>query len=505
MSALSAQAAARSNGLKISTSMQRLSSGIRINSARDDAAGLAISTRMNAKIHGIAVAMRNANDSISLTQTAEGGLSSISDNLQRIRELAVQSANATNSTSDRAALNAEALQLSAEIDRVASNTSFNGIKLLDGTFQNKMLQIGAGSSTSDSILMSIDSARIGALGVVSTKATSSVSTEQGASTVADGDLPVNGAQAHPASTPSPTKSSTGATPILNPTNGHYYEIVYSSLSWNDALAAADAASFGDQRGYLATVTSAAENAFIGSLIGPDGPGYNRSGQNLPQSMMSYCWVGGSDRQGEGVWEWIGGPEAGQTFSLNGGAVPQQYSNWFPGSNSVAEGTPGQAVRDEDGLALDRTWDYEWYDLPVEDTNFPYGEFVKEYVIEYGGVSMPPIPTPTPTPTGTASISSLVDLTTVGGAQNALVSLDAAISRISSSRASLGAYQNRLVAAAQDLDSYSMNLSAARSRIMDTDYAAETTNLAKAQIIQQASMAMLAQANQSQQGILALLK
>ena len=129
ISALAAQSSLRKTGLAQATAMERLSTGIRINNAKDDAAGLAISTRMTANIRGIPAAIRNPNDGISLTQTAEGSLSVIGDNLQRIRELAVQSANASNTTSDRAALNAEATQLVAEIDRVANNTTFNGIKL----------------------------------------------------------------------------------------------------------------------------------------------------------------------------------------------------------------------------------------------------------------------------------------------------------------------------------------------------------------------------------------
>jgi len=131
ISSMQAQNSVRTQGLNLSTAMERLSSGIRINSAKDDAAGLAISTRMTASIRGISAAIRNANDGISLTQTAEGSLGQIGDNLQRIRELAVQSANTGNNSSDRAAMNNEATQLIAEIDRIASNTTYNGIALLE--------------------------------------------------------------------------------------------------------------------------------------------------------------------------------------------------------------------------------------------------------------------------------------------------------------------------------------------------------------------------------------
>ena len=149
ISSMQAQASVRTSGLNLASAMERLSSGVRINSAKDDAAGLAISTRMTASIRGISAAIRNANDGISLTQTAEGSLNQISDNLQRIRELAVQSANTGNNTSDPAAMNNEATQLIAEIDRVASNTTYNGISLLDGAMFGKPLissEIGTGTT-----------------------------------------------------------------------------------------------------------------------------------------------------------------------------------------------------------------------------------------------------------------------------------------------------------------------------------------------------------------------
>ena len=147
----------------LSTAIARLSSGLRINSAKDDAAGLAISDRFTAQIRGVNQAARNANDGISLAQTAEGALASVTDNLQRIRELAVQSANATNSASDRASLQLEVSQLSAEIDRVATQTSFNGTNLLDGSFTAKTFQVGANVGQTITV-SSIASARTSALG-----------------------------------------------------------------------------------------------------------------------------------------------------------------------------------------------------------------------------------------------------------------------------------------------------------------------------------------------------
>jgi len=197
LSAVAAQNSLRTSALNQTTAMERLSSGIRINSAKDDAAGLAISTRMTANIRGLGAAIRNANDGISLTQTAEGGLSSIGDNLQRIRELAVQSANTGNNESDRAALNTEARQLVSEIDRIANNAQFNGIKLLDGSFQNQSLQVGAGNDANDRIAISIGSAKVSALGIGSNSSfskTLDVGTAVNTNKLMDGQLSINGAK-----------------------------------------------------------------------------------------------------------------------------------------------------------------------------------------------------------------------------------------------------------------------------------------------------------------------
>src|SRR5689334_22147284 len=167
IASLTAQRNLNTSQSSLNTSLQRLSSGLRINSAKDDAAGLAIATRFTSQINGLDQASRNANDGISLAQTAEGALGTITDNLQRIRELAVQSRNATNSATDRAALNTEAQQLKAEIDRVASTTSFNGVKLLDGSFTNQAFQVGAnvGETITVSSLVNAQSANLGSSSV----------------------------------------------------------------------------------------------------------------------------------------------------------------------------------------------------------------------------------------------------------------------------------------------------------------------------------------------------
>ncbi len=146
ISSLTAQRNLDKSQSSLATSLQRLSSGLRINSAKDDAAGLAIAERFTSQIRGMNQAVRNANDGISISQTAEGALSSASDILQRVRELAVQSANASNSSSDRQALQSEVNQLTSELDRLAQVTEFNGRKILDGTFGNASFQVGANAN-----------------------------------------------------------------------------------------------------------------------------------------------------------------------------------------------------------------------------------------------------------------------------------------------------------------------------------------------------------------------
>jgi len=190
ISSLNSQRALNSSQNALSTALQRLSSGLRLNSAKDDAAGLAISERFTAQIRGLNQAARNANDGISLAQTAEGALAEVSNNLQRIRELAVQSRNATNSATDRAALQVEALALKNEIDRVSTQTAFNGVNLLDGSFANGVFQVGANSGQTISIT-SIANTQSTALGTYS-RATVTGAAATAFTAVTAGDLTING-------------------------------------------------------------------------------------------------------------------------------------------------------------------------------------------------------------------------------------------------------------------------------------------------------------------------
>ena len=486
VSAIAAQNSLRTTGLNQSTAMERLSSGIRINSAKDDAAGLAISTRMTANIRGLAAAIRNANDGISLTQTAEGSLASISDNLQRIRELAVQSANSTNNATDRAALHAEAAQLVSEIDRIASNSTFNGIKLLDGSYQDQALQVGAGNEANDRISVSIASAKSSSLGVGggSSYNTSITSAAVGATAMLSGGLSINGFVVGASNTDG--VSSTGS----------------------DASGIAVAAAINAVSGQSAVVATVQKTERTGTTVADGAQAALASGAVLINGVNIGAIEAAASPVARGAQMTAAiNAKSGQTgvvatFSTTTGAVNLSA---LDGRNIAITATTGTT---QTGTGLTFT---EGADVTTITRST-----VKLASSNAAGITIAGITAASLTASGlTAGYSastatagagvSTIDLSTAAGSQTALSTLDKAINSITDSRASMGAYQNRLTASVANLENSSMNLQASRSRILDTDYAKETTNLAKAQIIQQAATAMLAQANQSAQSVLALLK
>jgi len=516
----------------LATSVQRLSTGLRVNSAKDDAAGLAIANRMDSSVRGQSVAIRNTNDAISFSQTAEGALSKINDNLQRMRELAVQSSNGTNGTSDRELLNTEFNQLQSEVSRIMSNTNYNGINALSNQPMN--IQIGANTTADDRItLQGID------LSSVSGSA----------------------AKLTEASIPADKK----ATMFYNKANGHIYEFVDGHKDWGVAKTEAEAKSVGGQKGYLANITSADEQAFITGR-GPAGAD-STAIKNFANG--HHLWLGGTDAAQEGKWIWSGGPEAGTQFwagASNGSATGGSYNNWNPGEPNNSGG--------ENYL---HTWagGATWNDIPATAG-------VNGYVIEYGGLDAVSAPmatsgviaitsgsTGTPpsaadldtgldlenaTATKTAykwqakadgtfqlqskvwnsstssSGNTFADVTGVTGAfapvstdaliasnangvnilnqasaSSAINQIDAAMKQVNVAQIQQGATQNRLSAVISSLTASNESTINARSHILDTDFASETALMARSQILQQAGMAMLAQANQSGNGIMTLMR
>ena len=495
ISALRAQASLSANQVNLGKAMERLSTGVRINSAKDDAAGLAISNRMTTDIRGYAVAMRNANDGISLTQVAEGHLAQITDNLQRIRELAVQSANASNSTADRQVMNLEATQLVAEIDRIANNSQFNNINLLDGTFVNKDFQIGSGNRSSDRINLGIASAKAGALGVGS--GSSYATTVAGAAVdgiaLADGQLSINGyaigaAQRDGVSYPASGSNASGlaVAAAINAASDLTKVSAQTNATTVQGIAATSA-------GFGAAVTS-------GDILinGVDLGAIRISGNAVERGAAVTAAVNKITAQ-TGVTA---------TFSTSTGAVALKAvdgRNITLESSGSATGTEALTVA-KTGLtaALSSASGTTTRSAVTLISNNQAGVTVSTSTGAALTSSGLTAAYTAATATAGAGVSSL-DLSTVPGSQNALNTLDAAISTVNQTRAQLGAYQNRLQFAVSDLQIGSDNLSASRSRILDTDYAAETTNLAKSQIVSQAATAMLAQANQQPQTVLALLK
>ena len=477
ISALAAQSSLRKTGINQSTAMERLSTGVRINNAKDDAAGLAITTRMTANIRGMAAAIRNSNDGISLTQTAEGSLSAIQDNLQRIRELAVQSANSGNTSSDRASMNLEAQQLISEIDRVATNSTFNGSKLLDGSFANQSFQVGAGSDSTDRISISISNAKAGSLGTVggttSTRTATAVDVLAGA--LSAGDLTIKGfaigaTVSDGVSTTNSTQSAIAKANAINAASGNTGVTAKASdttvsitLTSSEAIVAGDLFVNGVDIGSLSAATDSTSRAV--QLVGAINSKSSLTGVTAKNTNNILTLTAADGRN-------ITLTKAGSPTGLNGvtGAPTTSYGKL---TLSTELSAPVTITGTANG--------YGYTGLTAQsDLSMTAG-------------------------TVTGQTVSSVDLSTQSGAQKSLTILDSAINTVTDSRANLGAYQNRFSAAISNLETTSTNLQASRSRILDTDYAKETTMLAKSQIVTQAATAMLAQANQSAQSVLALLK
>lgn len=492
ISSLTAQRHLSSSQNSLATSMQRLSSGLRINSAKDDAAGLAISERFTTQIRGFSQAARNANDGISLAQTAEGALGEINSNLQRIRELAVQSVNVTNSASDRAALNAEVQQRVAEIDRVAVQTTFNGQKILDGSFGTAAFQVGAdvGQTISVGLSTSMTQAHLGQVAATVSNALDAV--------VNGGILTV------PASSGSlgafNTQISLGAGNWLTLTVAGVQVFNQVSPSGTSFVTAADidgANGLGN-----ATVQSnlaAAGITVTGSAQGGDLTFNRASGVNFTVDLSESL------------------PPAfeGGFAAINGGAGSGNLttSNGVQGSfTPLADGDLVIQVGEQDAVSISGT--FASVQALADAINDKTGGAALASVNGAGRLQMESDQDLTITGNNThglasasASSGSLSDLSvsTVAGANTAILRMDSALTSVSTLRSTFGAIQNRFDSVIANLATTTENLSASRSRVLDTDFAAETANLSRAQILQQAGTAMVAQANQLPQGVLALLR
>lgn len=472
----------------LSTSMQRLSSGLRINSAKDDAAGLAIAERMSAQVRGLNQAQRNANDGVSLAQTAEGALSTIGGNLQRIRELAVQSRNATNSTEDRAALQKEVTQLKSEIDRVATDTSFNGTKLLDGSFTAQEFQVGANQGQTIKV-DSIVNASVSKLG-----AWNSVTQPAGAESFDAGA----GTAAAAAGKASAAVDAAG----LDTTNNWKINGVSVSFAQGAAGASQDADTKANLEKALKDAgldgvydVAVATNAVTitakvdGTMVPPKVEGIKTGGAVVQTAGTSI---------GDKTYK-------AADFKINGTTINvgvtvgsvNRMNDMVSAINAQSKATGVTASVDGGKLKLTTE-----NNLKIEaGATGGNSDDAAKLLTETGLTAMSKVATPASQQTGFDNL----DISTVAGADNAILAMDAALKSVNSARADLGAIQNRFESVVSNLSVNSENLSASKSRITDADFAAETANLSRSQILQQAGTAMVAQANQLPQGVLSLLR
>lgn len=448
-------------------SLQRLSSGLRINSAKDDAAGLAISERFTAQIRGLNQAARNANDAISLSQTAEGALGEAGNNLQRIRELSIQSANATNSASDRLALQAEVGQLVSELDRIATSAEFNGQKLLDGTFGTAVYQVGANANQT----------------IATT--TANFRTNQ------YGNNRVYGAE---------TSAGSGARIAGQEMqlNGYLGQERISVVEGDSAQRVAELVNAkGDDTGITAFANTETKMTFstTGAFV-MDVKSNNEEFKNIAFTVSDISTTDGLSAAVSAFNDVSS--LTGVTARVSGDATGIVLRNATGDNISLRDGAnanAGDIMVGDQTLAADSSVD------SMVITGQVMFDSVKSFSVsgmEGGAVSM-----------GTEASAlmgvSTMDISSVEGANKALAIVDAALSSVNGQRAKFGAIQSRFGSTIANLTTNSENLSAARSRIRDADFAVETSELTRTQILQQAGTAMLAQANSIPQNVLSLLQ
>ena len=547
IAALRAQAGSNAASAMTQTAMERLSTGKRINSAKDDAAGLAISSRMTSTVRGLAVAIRNANDGISLAQTAEGALGQVTNMLQRMKELSVQSANGTLGTSERAALQAETDQLTSQINDIAKTTNFNGINLLDGSLASLKLQTG--TSAGQTTTVNLQSMSTQSLGLVNASQTT---TGRVTGTTLSTDFKINGTAVVTSSTTlnsaadlasainanqalgvkasaSNTVNTAAITgPVVSGTiNGIAYGASKDAASFvsqinsnadfgvTATLNKDNTVSLSNTTGANIAVTSSSAGA--GAVAAFSASATNKGFVSLTSNTGGVIKVSSAtaaDLSGTGLNATDGinvtagaaiTAAASTDFSkvlINGVAIGTVVDAGTPtavttgaayaaqintktsqtGVTATADGTSGiVTLSANNGQQIRITSD----GTTAGDTQLAASKFNAQG--------------------GTGNEVQGIDISTVAGANKAMSQIDKALDTISAKRGDLGAIQNRLDVTVANLSTTSTNLQDARSRIEDADFSAETTNLAKSQILSQAATAMLAQANQSAQNVLSLLR
>jgi flagellin len=451
---------------KLSKSFQRLSSGLRINTAGDDAAGLSISERFTSQIRGLNQSVRNANDAISLVQVAEGALQESTNILQRIRELSVQAASDVNTQADRDALQDEVAQLKGELERIGETTTFNQQKVLDGSFLDKKFHIGM--NFRENIGVKVDDSRAKTLARHAVNTGASVTTQA----IASGDLLINGTTIRATQTVDDNVSTTFAT----------------------GSAIAKAAAINDATQF--TGVSAYANETVRSSVGVI------AGGTLDQT--NYVTINGKTITGITVVEGDANhalleainavaTETGVVAAIDADGQVELTAQDGRNIEVTTTGTAGTMTGlsaaagtsvDLATVTLHSTDQYQ-----VTGNNESFIGFANDHIV------------------GVTNVQAVeqIDISTRDGANLALLITDRAIAQVSANRSRLGAVQNRLESTINNLSTVSENASAARSRILDADFALETAQLSRNQILQQAATTVLAQANAQPQSALTLLQ
>lgn len=467
---LNAQRNLAKNGVALAKSLERLSSGLRINRAGDDAAGLAISEGLRSQISGLNQATRNANDGISLLSTAEGAVGEVTSILQRVRELSVQAASDTNSATNRATIQEEITQLTSEVDRIATTVEFNGTKLLDGTFTAKKLQVGAFAN--QTISVDFTSIRTSTLGQVATNTSTAVT-----AALASGDVLINGTNVGASSTDSTsTVNATGsAIAIANAIN---------TVSGTTGVTAAANATVVTGTAAVGAVTldgSADKLTINGVNIGAVNVSANDSDGALRNAINAAT-------NATGVVASLDGSNKLVLTAADGRNVDIQVA-------STAANTTALALNFAATDALTNAGDHRGTVTLTGDKAFAIaGATVASAGLTAGNVAL-----------DTTTAINSINVTTQVGANTAITRIDSALRQINKNRASIGAITNRLESTVSSLQSIAENLSASDSRIRDADFAAETASLTRNQILQQAGVAILSQANAVPQAALTLLR
>ena len=467
----------------LNTSINRLSSGLRINSAKDDAAGLAISERFTSQIRGLNQAARNANDGISLAQVAESALAGAGNILQRVRELSVQSANATNSASDRKALQAEVGQLLSELDRLAVTTKFNGQKLLDGSFGSATFQVGANAN--QTITATTGNFRTTTYGAQLKQSAPVVVTATNTPTPLTGTFDVAGLQTKTINLTATDTLATAAAKI----NAASEATGVTASARNQVELTTFVAGGSYSLAVVGDNATAANVTFSVSTAGATAAGLAEGIKAFNDVSSQTGITAKLNADGDGI---ILINESGADIQIqnNSAAGNTLAVGAYDAVTSASSGTPtfvaGVAAAPAGGYATARG-----YLEMNSDKGFSIGNLT----------GTPPV---TATPSTLNSVNT-IDVSTVDGSTKALKIIDSALAAVNGQRASFGALQARFETTIANLNTSSENMSASRSRIQDADFAAETANLSRTQILQQAGTAMVAQANQIPQGVLALLK